>query len=162
VPEPSRQNPVDSLRHSTFTPDVADSPAPSDTGLLVLSSSMRILHINDRARTLMARFGEAFELWPHLSPESIPAILSEFCGNVFAELAHQAPNGKWAEFELRRVCYMVNPAILIRGFGMPSMHGQEPRMILTLQPYASSIDAMVPPQPGRSATRPPDFSPPAQ
>jgi hypothetical protein len=115
------------------------SASLSDAGLLILSSSMRILHINGRARAFMALFGEAHDLWPHLAPESLPAILTEFCGNVFAELRRQAGSLEWAEFELRRVCHMVTPALLLRGFGVPSMDGQEPRMILTLQPCAPSM-----------------------
>jgi hypothetical protein len=86
----------------------------------------------------MALFGEAHELWPHLSPESMPAILTEFCGDVFTELQRQAGSHKWAEFEMRRICHMVTPSLLLRGFGMPSEDGREPRMVLTLQPCFSS------------------------
>ena len=120
-----------------------DSDTTSDAGLLVLSSSMRILHINDRARTLLALFGEAYELWPNLTSEAMPAILTEFCGHVFAELRRQSGSHEWTEFEMRRVCHMVTPALLLRGFGMPSIAGQESRMILTLQPCTpvSSISA---------------------
>jgi hypothetical protein len=107
---------------------------------MVLSSSLRILHINGRARTLMTLFGGAHELWPHLSPESMPAILTEFCGNVLAELPRYADSQEWAEFEMRQVCHMVTPALLLRGFGMPATDGREPRMILTLQPCGHSSD----------------------
>ena len=118
-----------------------DSTSCHDTGLMVLSSSLRILHINGRARTLMALFGEAHELWPHLSPESMPVIFTEFCGNLLAELRRQAGGQEWAEFEMRQVCHMVTPALLLRGFGMPATDGREPRMILTLQPCGHSSDA---------------------
>ena len=88
----------------------------------------------------MALFGEAHELWPYLSPESMPAILIEFCGSLLTELRRQADSQEWAEFEMRRVCHMVTPPLLLRGFGMPAMEGREPRMILTLQPCSSSPD----------------------
>ncbi len=120
-------------------PPGSSGPAP-DAGLMVLSSSMRILHINSRARSLLALFGEARGLWPHLSPESMPAILTEFCGAVFAALHRQAGSHEWAQFEMRRVCHMVTPALLLRGFGMPSTDGRAPRMILTLQPCPPSTD----------------------
>lgn len=116
------------------------SATSPDTGLMVLSSSLRILHINGPARSLMALFGEAHELWPYLSPESMPAILIEFCGSLLTELRRQADSQEWAEFEMRRVCHMVTPPLLLRGFGMPAMDGREPRMILTLQPCSSSPD----------------------
>jgi len=133
-------SPNDSEPALTVSPNVAslDPNATPDAGLLVLSSSMRILHINDRARTLLALFGETCELWPNLSPEAMPAMLTEFCSHVFAELHHQAGGHEWAEFEMRRVCHMVSPALLLRGFGMPSITGQDSRMILTLQPYTSA------------------------
>lgn len=110
---------------------------------MILSSSMRILHMNGKARTLMALFGEAHELWPHLSPESLPAILTEFCGGLLAELRRHAGGHRWAEVEMRRVCHMVTPALLLRGFGMPGSDGQEPRMILTLQLCSPSADQMI-------------------
>jgi hypothetical protein len=129
--------PQETLAQQGALPDPASRP---DAGLMILSSSMRILHINGRARALMTLFGEAHQLWPHLSPESMPAILTEFCGNVFAELRRLAGSEKWAELELHRVCHMVSPALLLRGFGMPGTDAREPRMILTLQPCSPSAD----------------------
>ena len=67
-----------------------------DAGMMVLSSSLRILHMNGQARVLMARLGVACELWPHLSPESMPAILTEFCSHVLSELCRQADSQQWA------------------------------------------------------------------
>jgi hypothetical protein len=113
------------------------SLSPVDTGMMVLSSSMRILHMNGQARVLMAHLGVACELWPHLSPESMPAILIEFCGHVLSELRRQAGSQQWTALEMRRVCHMVTPALLLRGFGMPETDGWDPRMILILQPCHS-------------------------
>jgi hypothetical protein len=104
-----------------------------NAGMMVLSSSMHILHMNGQARALMASFGAAHELWPHLSPESMPAIITEFCDNVLAELRRRADNQQSTALDMRRVCHMVTPALLLRGFGMPHADGQDPRMILILQ-----------------------------
>lgn len=146
MPKPASQKPANSLYFSSYElkeaifqdATILGSDPSSDAGLVVLSSSIRILHINNRARALMALFGEAHELWPDLSPESMPAILTEFCSDVFTELQRQAGSHEWAEFEIRRICHMVTPSLLLRGFGMPSKNGCEPRMILTLQPCFSS------------------------
>ena len=113
------------------------SMKPTDAGMMVLSSSLRILHMNGQARILMARLGVACELWPHLSSESMPAILTEFCSHVLSELCRQAGSQQWAALEMRRVCHMVTPALLLRGFGMPETDGRDPRMILILQPCHS-------------------------
>ena len=144
--KPASQSPASSSHSSSYrSKEAIFEKAPllgsghsSDAGLVVLSSSIRMLHINSRARSLMALFGEAHELWPHLSPESMPAILIEFCGDVFTELQRQVGSHRWAEFEMRRICHMVTPSLLLRGFGMPSKDGREPRMVLTLQPCLSS------------------------
>ena len=132
---PNESKPARIVTSNAGTPD---SDSTTDAGLMVLSSSMRILHINDRARTLLSLFGETCELWPNLSPEAMPAILTEFCSHVFAELDRQSCGHEWTGHDLRRVCHMVNPALLIRGFGMPSSTGQEARMILTFQPCPPS------------------------
>jgi len=150
MPKPASQSTAN-LSHSSYelneaifqkAPLLVYGPS-SDAGLVVLSSSIRILHINSRARALMALFGEAHELWPHLSPESMPAILTEFCGDVFTELLRQAGSHAWAEFEMRRICHMVTPSLLLRGFAIPSQDGREPRMVLTLQPCFSSSDLTI-------------------
>ena len=148
--KPASQSPPYSSHSSYELKEAVFQQAPllgsgpsSEAGLVVLSSSIRILHINGRARALMALFGEVHELWPHLSPESMPAILSEFCGDVFTELQRQAGSHKWAEFEMRRICHMVTPSLLLRGFAMPSRDGREPRMVLTLQPCFSSSDLTI-------------------
>lgn len=120
-----------------------------EAGVIVLSSSGRMLHMNRQARTLMALFSEAHELWPHLAPESIPSILTEFCREVFAQLHGRIEGKDWAQLEVRRVCHMVKPPLLLRGFGVPHSSHQEPRMILTLQP--APLDASAPLQPNHAA-----------
>lgn len=123
-----------------------------EAGVIVLSSSGRMLHMNGQARTLMALFGEAHELWPHLAPESLPSILTEFCREVFAQLYSRIEGKDWAQLEVRRVCYMVTPPLLLRGFGVPHLSQQEPRMILTLQPAPLAAAALL--QPSHAACIP--------
>ena len=108
-----------------------------ETGLIVLSSSMRILHINPRARELMALFGEAHGSRPHQSPESIPLGIVEFIDRVLTELHRCNCNLEWAEVDMSRICHMVTPALLLRGFGVPATEGLDPRIILTLKPCSS-------------------------
>ena len=145
--QPSRRDQIQLRSRPTFNlhGTVLEPASPlcsasyPEAGLMVLSSSMRILHMNGQAKTLMALFGETHELWPHLSPESMPSILTEFCGKVLAELDRQDDRRNWTEFEMRRVCHMVTPALLLRGFGVPAVDGGEHRMILTLQACQASI-----------------------
>jgi hypothetical protein len=108
-----------------------------DAGVILLSAPTRILHMNGRARVLMASFGDAHGLWPNLAPESMPAILVEFCQEIMGELARRAQGGEWEQLEIHRVCYMTTPPLLLRGFGIPVSADRVPRMILLLQPHSS-------------------------
>ena len=103
-----------------------------DSGMIVLSSSARILHMNGSARALMALFGKPHELWPQMAPESMPSILTDFCHDVLAQLQRRIEAQDWAQFEMRRICHMVTPSLLLTGFGVPNTTNHEIRVILTL------------------------------
>jgi len=120
--------------------DVSGSPPLSspDSGMIVFSSSARILHMNGPARALMALFGKSHELWPQMAPESMPSILTEFCYDVLAQLQRRIEAQDWAQFEMRRICHMVTPSLLLTGFGVPNSTNREIRVILTLNPLPST------------------------
>ena len=109
-----------------------------DSGMIVFSSSARILHMNGPARALMALFGKSHELWPQMAPESMPSILTEFCYDVLAQLQRRIGARDWAQFEMRRICHMVTPSLLLTGFGVPNSITHELRVILTLNPLPST------------------------
>ena len=109
-----------------------------NSGMIVLSSSARILHMNGSARALMALFGMPHELWPQMAPESMPSILTEFCHDVLAQLQRRIEAQDWAQFEMRRICHMVTPSLLLTGFGVPNSTDLEIRVILTLNPLPST------------------------
>jgi len=111
--------------------------------MIVFSSSARILHMNGPARALMALFGRSYELWPQMAPESMPSILTEFCYDVLAQLQRRIEAQDWAQFEMRRICHMVTPSLLLTGFGVPNSINHELRVILTLNPLHSAPCATV-------------------
>ncbi len=119
--------------------DVTAQPLLSspDSGMIVFSSSARILHMNGPARALMALFGTSYEHWPQMAPESMPSILQEFCYDVLAQLRRRIEAQDWAQFEMRRICHMVTPSLLLTGFGVPNSTDHEIRIILTLSPIPS-------------------------
>jgi len=106
--------------------------------MIVFSSSARILHMNGPARALMALFGKSHEVWPQTAPESMPSILTEFCYDVLAQLQRRIEAQDWAQFEMRRICHMVTPSLLLTGFGVPNSANREIRVILTLNPLPST------------------------
>lgn len=155
MPEPLRNNrinsPHDGLAESEETPSHGASarqpivPLP-DSGMIVFSSSARMLHMNGPARRLIALFGECHGL----ASEPIPLLLTEFCRDLLAELQRRIETQGWAEFEMRRTCHMVTPPLLLRGFGVLNSTNHEFRVILTLAPLLSrphTAGAPVQPQP---------------
>jgi len=110
----------------------------SETGMIVFSSSARILHMNGPAQALMALFGKPYELWPQMAPESMPSILTEFCYDVLAELQRRIETQDWAQFEIRRICHMVTPSLMLTGFGVPNSTNHELRVILTIKTQPST------------------------
>ncbi len=86
----------------------------------------------------MALFGKSHELWPQMAPESMPSILTEFCYDVLAQLQRRIEAQDWAQFEMRRICHMVTPSLLLTGFGVPNSTNREIRVILTLTPLPST------------------------
>ena len=119
----------------TRQPTLLSSP---DSGMIVFSSSARILRMNGPAHTLMSLFGTSYEHWPELAPESMPSIITEFCLDVLAQLRRQIEAQDWTQFEIRRICHMVTPSLLLTGFGVPSASNSEIRVVLTLTPLFST------------------------
>jgi len=78
-----------------------------------------------------------------MAPESMPSILTEFCYDVLAQLKRRIEAQDWAQFEMRRICHMVTPSILLTGFGVPNSINHELRVILTLNPLHSAPCATV-------------------
>ena len=148
MPQTSPQNQTSSPQNGVSALEGA-CPGGTDTmqqplhpstysGMIVFSSSARVLHMNGPARALMALFGTSHELWPQMAPESMPLILTEFCYDVLAQLQHRIEMHDWAQFEMRRICHMVTPSLLVTGFGVPDSTNSEIRIILTLNPLPST------------------------
>ena len=114
----------------------------TDSGMIVFSSSARVLHMNGPARALMTLFGTSHKLWPQMAPESMPLILTEFCYDVLAQLQCRIQAQDWAQFEMRRICHMVTPSLLLTGFGVPNSTNREIRIILTLNPVSPTSCAV--------------------
>jgi hypothetical protein len=122
----------------SFSQSQANSPQNDVSGMIVCSSSARILHMNGPARALMALFNTSHDLWPQVTPESIPSIFTELCDDVQAQLQRRIEAKDPAQFEIRRICHMVTPPLLLTGFGVQNSTNREVRVILTLTPLPSN------------------------
>jgi hypothetical protein len=122
----------------SFSQTQANSPQNDVSGMIVFSSSARILHMNEPARALMALFNTSHDLWPQVTPESMPSIFTELCDDVQAQLQRRIETKDPAQFEIRRICHMVTPPLLLTGFGVQNSTNREIRVILTLSPLPST------------------------
>ncbi|BCA55116.1 hypothetical protein W02_22560 [Nitrospira sp. KM1] len=134
--EPSRSVPFACGRPAQF--DLTDPNTcahVSTPGMIIFSQAARILHMNNQARMLMGLFGEVHGLWPNLATESLPSTVAELCSEILSELHCRTQTEDWVQIEIRRICHMVTPSLLLKGFGMPGSSNGDSWMIVTLEPF---------------------------
>jgi len=105
-------------------------------GIVVLSSSMQLLHMNRQAAELsklinMAENGGA----PAKSAQGVlPSALTELCTEVLKALQVRTEAKDWEQFEVKRIAGNPNQPVLLRGFGLPDRGGiQYARLVITLE-----------------------------
>ena len=105
-------------------------------GIVVLSSSMQLLHMNRQAAELsklinMAENGGA----PAKSAQGVlPSALTELCTEVLKALQVRTEAKDWEQFEVKRIAGNPNQPVLLRGFGLPDRGGiQYARLVVTLE-----------------------------
>ena len=124
--------------------NAAHSQEPADNladqragaGIVVLSSSMQLLHMNRQAAELsklinMAENGGA----PAKSAQGVlPSALTELCTEVMKALQVRTEAKDWEQFEIKRIAGNPNQPVLLRGFGLPDRGGiQHARLVVTLE-----------------------------
>lgn len=116
----------------------ADNLADQRTGsgIVVLSSSMQLLHMNRQATELsklinMAENGGA----PAKSAQGVlPSALTELCAEIIKALQVRTEAKDWEQFEIKRIAGNPNQPVLLRGFGLPDRSGmQHARLVVTLE-----------------------------
>ena len=121
----SSQEPVDNL---------ADQRAGA--GIVVLSSSMQLLHMNRQAAELsklinMTENGGTSVKTAH---GVLPSALTELCAELIKALQVRTEAKDWEQFEVKRIAGNPNQPVLLRGFGLPDREGvQHARLVVTLE-----------------------------
>ncbi len=113
---------------------LADQRAGS--GIVVLSASMQLLHMNRQASELAKKINAAEQ--GGNSPKSahgvLPAALTELCGEIIKALQVRTEAKDWEQFEVKRVTGDPNQPVLLRGFGLPDRGGiQFARLVVTME-----------------------------
>ena len=119
------QEPADSL---------ADQRAGA--GIVVLSSSMQLLHMNRQAAELSKQINMAENggVPAKAAQGVLPAALTELCADIIKALQVRTEAKDWEQFEGKRVAGNPNQPVLLRGFGLPDRGGiQHARLVVTLE-----------------------------
>ena len=118
--------------------DQVDTIADQRTGpgIVVLSSSMQLLHMNRQAAELSTQINKAEngKEYKKIAHGVLPAALTELCAEILKVLQVRTEAKDWEQFEVKRLAG--NPArpILLRGFGLPERGGiQQSRIVITME-----------------------------
>ena len=113
----------DSLPPVDPTDTLADQRAGS--GIVVLSASMQLLHMNRQASELSKKINAAEHGGGSLKSAHgvLPTALTELCGEIIKALHVRTEAKDWEQFEIKRVAGNPEQPILLRGFGLPDRGG---------------------------------------
>jgi len=113
---------------------LADQRAGS--GIVVLTASMQLLHMNRQATELAKKINAAEQTGnaARAAHGVLPTALTELCGEIIKALHIRTEAKDWEQFELKRVSGDPNQPVLLRGFGLPDRGGVEhARLVVTME-----------------------------
>lgn len=122
------------LNPSEPTDNLADQRAGA--GIVVLSSSMQLLHMNRQAAELskLINMTENGGTPPKAAHGVLPSALTELCAELLKALQVRTEAKDWEQFEVKRIAGNPNQPVLLRGFGLPDREGvQHARLVITLE-----------------------------
>lgn len=116
------------------TDDLIDQRAGA--GIVVLSSSMQLLHMNRQAAELskLINMAENGGAPPKAAQGVLPSALTQLCADIMKALQVRTEAKDWEQFEVKRIAGNPNQPVLLRGFGLPDRGGiQHARLVVTLE-----------------------------
>lgn len=118
--------------------ETADNLADQRTGagIVVLSSSMQLLHMNRQAAELskLINMSEKGGAPAKAAQGVLPSALTELCTEVLKALQVRTEAKDWEQFEVKKIAGNPNQPVLLRGFGLPDRGGvQYARLVVTLE-----------------------------
>lgn len=105
-------------------------------GIIVLSSSLQLLHMNRQASELCKKINQAEH--PSDSPKHahgvLPTALTELSSEIIKALTVRTEAKDWEQFEVKRLAGGSGQPILLRGFGLPDRGGiNNARLVITME-----------------------------
>ncbi len=109
----------------------------SGPGIIVLSSSMQLLHMNRQAAELCRQINAAENTTGGNAKAAqgvLPTALTELCADIVKALQVRTEAKDWEQFELKRLAGNAKAQVLLRGFGLPDRGGiQQARLVITME-----------------------------
>lgn len=105
-------------------------------GIVVLSTTMQLLHMNRQAADLSRKINQAENGNQDGKSASgvLPTALTELCGEIVKALHVRTEAKDWEQFEVKSLAGDPEHPILLRGFGLPDQDGiEQSRIVVTME-----------------------------
>ena len=101
-------------------------------GVLVLSTSLQLLYMNQRARDLSQHIN--WSEHGRVAMWILPQLVSELCDEIVPALKIRIQLKDWDQVEVKRMTNDVDRPILVRGLGLPGQSGlQDSRVLIFME-----------------------------
>ncbi len=114
--------------------DISQSYAPSSAakvGLLIISTSSRVLHLDEEASRLL---GDLHRQEQRAGATGLPPSVETFCSEIRDVLSDREEADDWRPFEVKRSVGQSPQAMTLRAFVFPSRSSiAQTRILVTLQ-----------------------------
>ena len=103
-------------------------------GIVVLSSSFEVLHMNRRAMALLTQLeGTAQSIG---TEPAVAAPLHQHCQDIMKTMRARLASNNWEQFHQYRMIGDSTHTILLKGFGLPDHRGlSHSRIVILLSPH---------------------------
>jgi hypothetical protein len=103
-------------------------------GIVVLSPSLQILHMNQRAIALLAQWERADQSIG--TDQALAAPLHQHCQDILETMQERLGSNNWEQFQQFRTIGNSTHQILLKGFGLPDRRGlPHSRIVMLLSPH---------------------------
>jgi DNA-binding CsgD family transcriptional regulator len=99
-------------------------------GVLVLSPTMQLVHMNQQAWELVGRIGRQEN--SNLANGMLPAALVQVCAEIQSIFQKRTDNEDMEQLEVKRLAGNQDRPVLLRAFGLPDYNGNPQALILIL------------------------------
>src|SRR5437773_857491 len=109
-------------------------------GIVVLSPSLQVLHMNRRAMTLLNQL--EYTAQSIGAERAVAAPLHQHCRDIIETLQARLGSNNWEQFQQCRTIGDSTHSILLNGFGLPDRRGlPHSRIVILLSPHTRAREA---------------------